>query len=140
MYFNAEGVVGGDYSAPTGRYRLDTGETSDCLDVTIFNDVILEDVEEFIGQLVGFEVDGTVQSVIPGVILQPQRTSVEISDNDGNITTFQILSQTYNALLIHIQLSPSVLRGQGTLSLSLAVVPQRLKCVWCLPLVLLVRE
>ena len=60
------------------------GETSDCLEVTIFNDIILEDIEEFIGQLIGFEVDGNVQSVIPGIILQPQRTSVEISDNDGN--------------------------------------------------------
>lgn len=75
--------MGGDYSPPSGRYSLGTGETSDCLEVTIFNDIILEDVEEFTGQLVGFEVDGSIVAVIPGVIVQPQRTAVEITDNDG---------------------------------------------------------
>ena len=80
---SSEGV-GGDYSPPSGRYSLEAGETSDCLEVTIFNDIIFESVEEFIGQLVGFEVDGSIQATIPGVILQPQRTMVEITDNDGN--------------------------------------------------------
>ncbi len=75
--------MGGDYSPPSGRYRLETGETSDCLEITLFNDIILEDVEEFTGQLVGFEVDGSVLPIIPGVIVQPQRASIEITDNDG---------------------------------------------------------
>ena len=83
--------VGGDYSPPSGRYRLDTDETSDCLEITIFNDIILEDVEELTGQLVGFEVDGSVLPLIPGVIVQPQRTSIEITDNDGRHTKFSIL-------------------------------------------------
>lgn len=78
--------MGGDYNPPSGRYRLETGETSDCLEVTIFNDIILEDVEEFTGQLVGFEVDGSILPLIPGVIVQPQRTTIEISDNDGRHT------------------------------------------------------
>ena len=63
---------------------MEAGETSDCLEATIFNDIIFEDIEEFTGQLVSFEVDGTLQSVIPGIIVQPQRTTVEINDNDGN--------------------------------------------------------
>ena len=75
--------MGGDYSPPSGRYSLGAGETSDCLEITIFNDIILEDVEEFTGQLVGFEVDGSILPVIPGIIVQPQRTTVEITDNDG---------------------------------------------------------
>ena len=85
LFLFSEGV-GNDYSPPSGRYQLETGETSDCLEVTIFNDQILEDVEDFVGQLVGFEVDGTVVPVIPGVVLQPQRTMAEITDNDGNYT------------------------------------------------------
>ena len=82
--------MGGDYNPPSGRYSLETGETSDCLDVTIFNDIILEDVEEFTGQLVGFEVDGSVVPVIPGVIVQPQRTTIEITDNDGRHTKYRL--------------------------------------------------
>lgn len=75
--------MGGDYSPPTGRYTLEAGESTDCLEATIFNDIIFEDVEEFTGQLIGFEVDGNIQAVIPGVTVQPQRTTVEITDNDG---------------------------------------------------------
>ena len=86
LFSDLEGV-GGDYSPPSGRYTLEAGETSDCLETTIFNDIIFEDVEEFTGQLVGFEVDGSIQSIIPGIIVQPQRTTVEITDNDGNNQT-----------------------------------------------------
>ena len=86
--------VGQDYSPPTGRYRLDADETSDCLEVTIFNDIILEEVEQFTGQLVGFEVDGSVIPVIPNVIVQPQRTTAEITDNDGKLTIFRKCSST----------------------------------------------
>ena len=79
--------VGQDYSPPSGRYRLAAEETSDCLEVTIFNDIILEDVEQFTGLLTGFEVDGSIVPVIPRLIVQPQRTMAEITDNDGKNTT-----------------------------------------------------
>ena len=99
LHFPLAGV-GGDYSPPSGRYRLDTDETSDCLEITIFNDIILEDVEELTGQLVGFEVDGSVLPLIPGVIVQPQRTSIEITDNDGRHTKFSIFEKLRKAHVV----------------------------------------
>ena len=59
------------------------------MEVTIFNDIILEDVEEFTGQLVGFEIDGSIEAVIPGIVVQPQRATIEITDNDGRHVVFR---------------------------------------------------
>ena len=138
--FVTEGV-GGDYSAPTGRYRLETDDTSECLEVTIFNDIIFEDVEQFIGQLVGFELDGSIQATIPGVILQPQRTTIEITDNDGNSFSLSIqpayLSYVTFTMLKLLRLA---LRVHDILLLSLRVALQQFRCAWSLQLGLLVRE
>lgn len=139
--FVTEGV-GRDYSPPSGRYRLETDDTSDCLEVTIFNDIIFEDVEQFIGQLVGFEVDGSIQATIPGIILQPQRTTVEITDNDGNHSLINFIQPAYISYvaLTALKLLLLALRGHATLLLSLRVALQLLRCVWSLQLGLLVRD
>lgn len=126
--FVTEGV-GGDYSPPIGRYRLETGDTSECLEVTILNDIIFEDVEQFIGQLVGFELDGSIQATIPGVILQPQRATVEITDNDGNSFSLfyqrAYVSYVDFTTLKRLQLA---LRGHDILLLSPRVGLQQFRC------------
>lgn len=67
-----------------GVYSFDTGDTSDCLDITIFNDILLENTESLEGRLV---LDG---GSVPGVTLTPVLASIEISDNDGKYMSFVV--------------------------------------------------
>ena len=76
-------AAGTDYSTPTTQYVLTSGDTRECVDVIIRGDVIFEREENFRGQLQGFVLDGRNVASIEGVTLRPDRTVVQIEDNDG---------------------------------------------------------
>lgn len=72
-----------DYSPPIGRFNLDGDTSTDCVDLTIINDNILESTEDLVGQLESFVVNGVSVQSIDGVELNPSQTVIQIQDNDG---------------------------------------------------------
>ena len=84
VFLYTEGF-GGDYiePLPTQQYSLDTGDTEDCIELTILNDNLLEPTEDLTARLVSLVVNGDSLPSVPGVFLQPEQTTIEIEDNDG---------------------------------------------------------
>lgn len=53
------------------------------MDVSILDDNVLEQMENFQGRLQGFVIDGEDEDTVDGVTLDPASTNVEIEDDDG---------------------------------------------------------
>ena len=78
-----------DYSPPSDSsfYNFSqTASTTQCLTITIFDDQIYEGTENFTGQLFGVLTDGVVVPNIPRLTIQPRQTTIQVTDDDGNVS------------------------------------------------------
>ena len=66
--------------------RSQTASTTQCLTITIFDDQIYEGTENFTGQLVGVLTDSVVVPNIPRLTIQPRQTTIQVTDDDGNVS------------------------------------------------------
>ena len=77
-------VAGADYQEPFGDYVIAAGQRRACLDLTVLSDDLFEDTEELTGLLQGIlDEGGALIEDSPRVNIDPESTTVEISDNDG---------------------------------------------------------
>ena len=79
-----------DYSPPSASsfYNFSQSNTSNtqCLQITIFNDQVLEGTENFTGQLVGVLTGDVVVPNIPRLTIQPRQTTIQVTDDDGKVS------------------------------------------------------
>ncbi len=95
-------TAGLDYITPSAQFRLNPGDTSNCIQLTIVNDNIFEPVEDLIGRLTSITLGGQTFISLPRLRLQPAQTTISILDNDGTCTYATTVFPSYVTMMVRM--------------------------------------